>query len=191
MEGPMDVRRSSALSKFFIAAGILIILALFTALLGPLFVDWTSYRASFERQASSYVGRPVTIAGKVNFRLLPTPVVSFTDISVGDAGAPDVEMEEFRAEIELTPLLKGQVRIIQMTVERPLFHFDVARLMATAGNPATAWRLDPDRISLERLQVDDGNAAITDSRSGRKWRAEGIDAVVEADTLMGPGKVNA
>src|SRR6185503_18265140 len=191
MERALDARRSSALSKFFIAAGILTILALFAALLGPLFVDWTSYRASFEREASSYVGRPVTIAGKVNFRLLPTPVVSFTDIRVGDAAAPDVEMEEFRAEIELTPLLKGQVRIIQMSVERPLFHFDIATLMANAGKLVTPWRLDPERISLERLQVHDGSAAIVDSRSGRNWRGEAIDAVIEADSLMGPGKLTA
>ena len=31
--------------------------------------------------------RPVTIAGKANVRLLPTPVVSLTDITVGDAAA--------------------------------------------------------------------------------------------------------
>ena len=116
-------RGRSALSKFFIAAGILVILVLFTALIGPHFVDWTSYRESFEREASAYIGRPVTVMGKADVRLLPTPAVSFTDIRVGDAEAPDVEMEQFRAEIDLAPLLKGEVRVLQMTVERPRVPF--------------------------------------------------------------------
>ena len=71
-------------------------------------------------------GRPVTVAGKAHVRLLPTPVLSFTDVVVGDAEAPDVKMERFRAEVELAPLLKGEVRIIQMAMERPVFHVDLA-----------------------------------------------------------------
>lgn len=165
-------------------------MVLFTALIGPYFVDWTSYRESFEREASAYVGRPVTIAGKASVRLLPTPVISFTDIRVGDAAAPDVEMERFRAEVELAPLLSGRVRIIQMSVERPRVNFDLARL-AGSGNDAVGWRLDSERISLERLEIVGGSAVVSDSSSGRGWAVEGIDAVVEADSLMGPARITA
>jgi hypothetical protein len=164
---------------------------LFTALIGPHFVDWTSYRQSFEREATAYVGRPVTVAGKASVRLLPTPVLSFTDINVGDQAAPDLKMERFRAEVELAPLLRGKVRIIQMTMERPIFYFDLAALTSGRGALAGSWRLDPERISLERLEIAAGSALVTDSRNGREWRAENLDAVVEADTLMGPGKVDA
>ncbi len=124
-------------------------------------------------------------------RLLPTPVVSFTDIRVGDPAAPDVEMEHFRAEIDLAPLLEGQVRIIQMTIDRPQFHLDIARLAANPDDIAGGWRLDPDRISLERLQVNGGSALLSDSATGRNWQADGIDAVVEADSLLGPGRLTA
>ncbi len=164
---------------------------LFTALIGPHFVDWTSYRQTFERQASAYVGRPVTVAGKASVRLLPTPVLSFTDVNVGDPAAPDVKMERFRAEVELAPLLRGEIRVIHMTMERPVFHFDIARLAEAHEKLAGAWRVDAERISLERLEIAEGSALITDSRSGQEWNAEGIDAVVEANTLMGPGKVEA
>jgi hypothetical protein len=164
---------------------------LFTALIGPYFVDWASYRASFEREASTYVGRPVTIAGKASVRLLPTPVISFTDIRVGDADAPDVEMERFRAEVELASLLKGHVRVLQMALERPRFRVDIASLVANGPAEEGRWRLDPERISLERVEVEDGSAVISDSQNARTWQAEGIDALIEADTLMGPGKVTA
>ena len=35
-------------------------------------------------------------------------------------------MERFRAEMELAPLLKGEIRIIQMMLERPRFSVDIA-----------------------------------------------------------------
>ena len=164
---------------------------LFTALIGPHFVDWTSYRQSFEREASAYIGRPVTIAGKAGVRLLPTPVISFTDIKVGDGDAPEVEMERFRAEVELAPLLKGEVRVIQMAMDHPRFHFDVASLVSADTPPRKRWQLDPERISLERLEIVEGSALVVDSRTGRSWRAEELNAVVEADTLIGPGRLTA
>ena len=143
---------------------------LFTALIGPYFVDWTTYRDSFQRQASAYVGLPVTVAGRAGVRLLPTPVVTFTDLRVGDSETPVVEMERFRAEVELAPLLRGEVRIIQMAFERPIFRVDVAQLRA-GGGMVGGIHLDPERVSLERLEIDDGAAVISDSAHGRTWRA--------------------
>lgn len=161
---------------------------LFTALIGPHFIDWTTYRETFEREASAYVGRPVTVSGKASVRLLPTPVVSFTDVVVGDTETPDVAMERFRAEVELAPLLKREVRIIQMAVERPRFSVDIARL---AENRTLFAGLDTDRISLERLEIVEGSAVISDSANERSWQADSIDAVLEASTLLGPGRVSA
>jgi hypothetical protein len=164
---------------------------LFTALIGPHFVEWTSYRETFEREASAYIGRPVTVNGKASVRLLPTPVLSFTDIHIGAAENPDVEMERFHAEVELAPLLKGEVKIIQMAVERPRIYVDIAGLSENRGLFAAEWRLDPDRISLGRLEITEGSAVITDSASGRTWQADAIDAELEASTLIGPGRVTA
>ena len=129
----------------------------------------------------------MTIAGKASVRILPTPVLSFTDIRVGDSESPDAEIERFRAEVELAPLLKGEVRVIQTTIARPVFRIDLATL-GQGGH--SAWRLDPQRISLERAQIIGGSAIISDSAKGRSWHADGIDAIVEAETLRGPAKID-
>ena len=42
---------------------VAIILALVAALVGPHFVDWTQYRASFEGEATRLAGAPVRIGG--------------------------------------------------------------------------------------------------------------------------------
>ena len=52
---------------------IAIILALVSALVAPLVVDWSRYRASFEQEASLLVGLPVRVNGAIDARILPTP----------------------------------------------------------------------------------------------------------------------
>ena len=52
---------------------IAIILALVTALVGPLFIDWNKYRGEFEDRASQLTGLQLRVAGPIEARLLPTP----------------------------------------------------------------------------------------------------------------------
>ena len=165
---------------------------LFTALIGPYVIDWTAYRDRFEAGASAYIGRPVAINGKANLRLLPIPVLSFTDVRVGNADDPDVVIERFRAEVELMPLLQGEIRILQMMVDRPEFHLDFAGAEKGAADPLSSdWAIDAADISLGRLEIIDGTAHVEDSGAKRSWRIEAIDAVVEAGSLRGPGKLRA
>ena len=66
-------------------------------------------------------------------------------------------MERFRAEVELAPLLKGEIRIIHMVLERPRFSVDIAGLAEEgAGALGRAWKIDPQRVSLARLEVVEG-----------------------------------
>ena len=52
-----------------LGAAIAIILAVLTALVGPLLIDWSSHRSLFEKEASRLVGAPVRIAGAIDARL--------------------------------------------------------------------------------------------------------------------------
>jgi hypothetical protein len=133
----------------------------------------------------------VTIGGKADLRLLPTPVLSFANVKVGDREAPDIDMDRFSAEVELTSLLKGEVHILQMRMERPRFRIDLGRLAAVGAAPGPAAGFDPERVTLARLQIVDGSAEIQDSRAGRSFRAERIQASIDATSLLGPGRLAA
>ena len=67
--------------------GITLILALVTALVGPLFVDWGRFRTNFEAHASRVAGQPVRISGPIDVRLLPIPMVQLQGIDVGPPGS--------------------------------------------------------------------------------------------------------
>ncbi|MYZ50176.1 AsmA family protein, partial [Propylenella binzhouense] len=165
---------------------------LFTALIGPFLVDWTAYRRTFEQQVSALLGQPVEVAGKADLRLLPTPVVNFTDVRIGDPEAPIVTMERFHAEIELAALLRGEFTILQMRIERPEFRFDLAHLSDTETETVPGREtVDPSRISLSDVEVVNGAVDLYDSRTGRSWRFDSLNGVLQAQSLGGPGRLDA
>jgi len=51
--------RSTLVQATLLSIGIAIILALVAALVGPIFIDWSQYRAEIEAEASQVVGVPV------------------------------------------------------------------------------------------------------------------------------------
>ena len=67
------------LARFFVIFGGLLVLALTAALVVPYFIDWTNFRAGFEREASAILGRKVTVKGDARAKLLPFPSVTFSD----------------------------------------------------------------------------------------------------------------
>jgi uncharacterized protein involved in outer membrane biogenesis len=180
------------LARLFVFIGGLIVLALTAALVGPYFIDWTSYRGDFEREASAVLGRKVTVQGAATARLLPFPSVSFTDVSVGGAGgrAPAMTVETFSMDAELAPFLRGEFLIFDMRLVRPKAVIDIAEdgTVDWAIRPSTPY--DPHRIALEKLTVTDGEVTIRHAASGRTHLLSRIDAAISAKSLAGPWRAN-
>ena len=165
------------------------------ALIGPLFIDWTAYRVEFERQAEKLVGREVKILGDADAFLLPTPSVTFTDMRVGDADNPLMIVSRFSARIELAPLLKGEIRVIDMTFERPDLRLvvDTDGHLTTFGAPdrnGAVTPVDPADVQFEQVEVIDGSVRLSDARSAQVHQIKDIDATIAARALIGPFKAD-
>lgn len=98
--------------------GIAVILALLTALIGPLVIDWTQYRTAIEAEASRIMGAPVHIAGAIDFRLLPTPSLSLKSVQLN----PTRTSGKFAArslamEFALGTLMRGEIRATEATID--------------------------------------------------------------------------
>ncbi|PLX36447.1 MAG: hypothetical protein C0606_14255 [Hyphomicrobiales bacterium] len=184
-----------SLNSIYLTVGGLIIAALLAALVGPLFVDWNAYRATFERQAERLVGQQVKVLGEAEAFLLPTPYVTFTDVRVGDAENPLMIVSRFSARVELPPLLKGEIRVIDMTLERPDIRLalDEAGKLITLGEapdiPAKL-ALAPDAVAFEEIQIVDGALRLSNAASGRVDEIRDIDLMVAARSLRGPFKAD-
>jgi len=179
------------LARLFVLVGGLIVLALTAALVGPYFIDWTSYRAEFEREAGAILGRKVTVNGDATARLLPFPSVTFSDVTVGGTGEGDaMTIETFSMDAELAPFLSGEFKIFDMRMVRP------SGVIAIGEDGAVDWAMRPSapfdakRISLEKLTVTEGRVEVRHRLSGRTHLLSEINADISARSLAGPWRLD-
>ncbi|WP_425070086.1 AsmA family protein [Roseibium sp.] len=175
--------------------GITVILVLVAALVGPFFIDWTNYRSTFEVYAERALGHKVTVLGEADLRLLPAPSISFSDVRVGEAEDPLLVVSKFDMRVELPPLMKGEIRVIEMELDRP--HLALALdeegrldwLTAMTSNGALA-KLAPEDLAFEKVTIRDGALTIVDARSGETHQVDNGNLAVSARTLAGPFKAS-
>ncbi|WP_422034877.1 AsmA family protein [Roseibium sp.] len=166
---------------------------LVAALVGPFFVDWTVYRSTFESYAERALGHRVTVLGEADLRLLPAPSLSFSDVRVGEAEDPLLVVSRFNVRIELPPLMKGEIRVIEMELDRPHLSLSLDEegrldwLTARTSDGALA-NLPPEDVAFEKVTIQDGALSIVDARSGETHTIENGNLSVSARSLAGPFK---
>lgn len=174
------------------AIGGLIVLALTAALVAPYFVDWTSYRAGFEREASRILGRDVKVEGDAKARLLPFPSVTFTNVVVAgvEPGETAMTIETFSMDAELAPFMRGDLHIFDMRMVRPDVVIDVAADGSLDWAVRPSVPVDASHISLEKLTVTEGRVSLRHEASGRTHRFTEINADVSALAFTGPWRMD-
>lgn len=170
-----------------VLAGLLV-LALLTALIGPGFVDWRSYRPQFEARLAGALGVETSIGGGIGLRLLPSPRLTLQDVRFGAGeGASTAAVELLTVELALSALGRGEFRIAEAKAEGAA----VSVVVDEAGAirlPARTGSGLPTQTSLDRLTV---------SRSVLTWREAGrepltiapIAAEISAVSLAGPWRI--
>ncbi|WP_377274981.1 AsmA-like C-terminal region-containing protein [Rhizobium sp. R86522] len=179
------------LGRILVTLGGLLVVALFAALLAPLFVDWTNFRRDFEDQASQLLGKKVVVNGEVSARLLPFPSVTMEDVTVGTDvdGTPLVRIARFSLDAELAPFLSGEARIFDMRIEEPKARIrllpDGTLDWLRGSRPSIPART----VVLEKVSVTGGSVEFIDEQSGRNRMLTELDAALSARTLAGPWSV--
>ena len=187
----------------FVAVGALLVVALFGALIGPYFIDWSVYKRDFEREASLIIGQPVKVDGEAQVRLLPMPSVTFHKLQVGgdEDGAPMTTVDEFFMAAELMPFLSGEIRVKEMKLVRP----KVTILLNDDGKIEWVDRQEilskfgltrPDlenlaAVQLENVSVEDGQIIVVDPSTNRELSVLQMYAAIKAQSLLGPWHVEA
>nr|WP_301302298.1 AsmA family protein [Methylorubrum extorquens] len=95
-----------------------VVLVLVAALAVPPFIDWSAHRALIDRTLSDSLGAGARSEGAIDLRLLPSPHLRLARLRLGAEDGPALDAQAVDAEIALAPLLKGEVRFVQTSVER-------------------------------------------------------------------------
>ncbi len=172
--------------------GGLLVLVLFAALIGPYFVDWSSYRQDFEREAGRILGQKVKVLGEADARLLPFPSVTFDNVVVGEGqdGAPMMTIETFSMDAELAPFLSGEIRIFDMRIEKPV------ATVRLSDDGELDWALRSDKalpgksLVLENIRVSDARILIVDDQNGREHLLDRLNMKMSAKSIAGPWQMD-
>lgn len=147
---------------------IALILALLTALVGPLFIDWTQYRPAFEMQASRLLGLPVRVSGPIDVRLLPSPSLLLSRIEIGtDTAQQPLRARALGIELALGSLLRGQLRAAELRLVGP----DIGASLGKDGRlnaPSLAVGLNLSDVSIGKLTIEDARLLLSDAASGKR-----------------------
>ncbi len=172
--------------------GLALVVALATALVGPLFVDWGNHRAAFEAQASRMLGVPVRVLGEVEARLLPSPRIRFSQVVAGDEwAASKFTADSFELDIALTPLLRGEYQVSSLRVDgadlKTSLSADGEISLPVAPGGMTAL----DAIAITDLDLTRARITVADPAANRRIVVEDADLKGEASSLAGPMKFTA
>jgi uncharacterized protein involved in outer membrane biogenesis len=165
---------------------IAIILALVAALVGPLLIDWNSYRGELEARATQLTGLDVRVTGAIDARLLPTPSLVLHDVELGRADQT-VRVRALQVEFALGALVRGELRVADARLDGP----ELAAGLDASGRlawPVPKIGFDPELVSIERLKIRDGRAVFTDAASGSRLVLDKLEFKGELRSLAGPIK---
>ena len=168
----------------FIAVAL--VTTLTTALVGPLFVDWSAHHAEIEARLGEMTGAKVTLTGPISVRLLPTPYLALGEgfVSAPALDAPKLSFASARLELALVKLASGEVRFANIRLEKPklILARDALgnlRLPARPSGPAAM-------IGFDRLTVEDGLVRILGPGAGAVLEIAGVQLDATAPALEGP-----
>lgn len=178
------------MNRIFLTLGILLLLALTTALIAPRFIDWSIYATVIEEQASRLLGRHVHVSGAVDLRLLPMPRLTFSDVEVAsqqDGSVPEIAVERMEALMSLAPFLRGEAEIVALRLERP-----VVRLSALEDgrDGLSGERFDPGSVQIDEATIVDGRIERLTSGGDVQVLVDGLNATMSAQSLLGPWRVD-
>jgi len=142
-------------------------------------IDFNEYRGLIAEQVKAATGRDVTISGNLDLELSMSPAVAVEGVTFANASwgsRPEmIKLKRFSAEIELLPLLTGDVRVKRLV----LAGLDL--LVETDAKGRGNWEMGgkkdaaksdkPSSANLpvvERVLIQDLKVTYLDGRSGEK-----------------------
>lgn len=174
--------------------GIILVLAVFSAMLAPFVVDWGSYRGELETYGEKLTGRKVEIAGPIGVRLFPWPRLTAHDVRVAN---PEGLQEKWFAtadqivvRMNLGAMLNGSIQVEGIYIESPTIKLQ--RSLDGVGN----WNFEPsedirnsrllEHVMLDQITLSGGALQLNDERRGSNATVAKLNATFSATNLAGP-----
>ncbi len=164
-----------------LAAILVPLLALLGAALwvGPRLLDWEPYRAQLAEIASTQLGRPVTLGGRITLTLLPQPRVEAAAVAIGSNNdGLTITARAMRLRLDLASLVSGrleprEIALVGGEITMPWPPTALPSLRPPPWLSALDARLEDCRLRLGGLQFEALNARLQTGAAAEALSAEG------------------
>lgn len=183
-----------------IIPSILVVL-LAVAVIAPGFMDWNQYKPQAQQQVKAMTGLDLELAGDIGFTILPSPRIMAEKVTVkapeGSKAQTLASVERLDVNVDLMPLLSGQVSVKYVTLVKPEINLEKLELgklnamtpeleaLQSGQGEASAKSAGPE-ISLDKLVIDNGTFSFYDHAAKTETIVRNINADLKAQTLEGP-----
>ncbi len=165
-------------------AGVLLLAACAWAL--PPHLDWSHFRGAAEAFASSRLGRPVSIAGPISLSLLPRPVLTAEQLSVGEVAqnGGSFAVQSVRMQVALAPLLSGRIDARALVLRKPVLRLPWPVPPGLLAARPVAWsdgfmaRVEDGSVMLGNLTIG-GITASLGTDAGGKMSGAGVMTIAQ------------
>ena len=167
-----------------------VILVLVAALAVPPVIDWQAQRALVDRGLTRSLGVPARTDGRIEVRLLPSPRLRIDRLHLGaDPARPTLDARFVKAEIALTPLLKGEFRFTETRIGRAEIKLPVVASEALRIPPDLGEALRARDFAIEDLHVQQFLVTTQVPATGRTDQLYVQDLHLQTPALVGPWRV--
>ena len=178
--------------RVWIAAVVLLGLAVLGLVLVPRAVDWNDYRAEIEAAAIKLSGHNVTISGPIEIALLPHPTMTARDVTVIGMvnGAVGFSLIASQADmnLEIVPLLAGRAVMHDLRLKRPVLTIEDAGSDGLRVWPPRLqdWTAPFLNLDLTTIGVVDGRVEIKGARPEQDFSLGDLSLELRARQPDGP-----
>lgn len=188
------------------------VLIMGAVLVVPGLIDWNVHRGTIAEEVEKATGRQLEIRGDVGLAILPAPRLSVADVRLANlegSSSPDMaRLEALDLRLAFWPLFSGRVVVHSVVLRgadillerlpdgRENWHFATAPVPPGEAPPGVpvppdasgpgAAPVDPGRVRLEQLIIENGRLVWRDGVAGSEQRIEALEARIAADSLAGP-----
>ena len=149
--------------------------------------DWNWFKGPIERQVSQRTGRSFEIGGDLDVDLGWVSTIRADRIRFGNAAwskqATMATADRVELDLELTPLLRRNVRIPRLRLARPVLNLEVGPQGTgnwTFGKPGTT------DTQFRRLWIDDGKLAFLDAAKKTDIKVDVASLAAKGDETAAP-----
>lgn len=194
------------MKKVLIALAAIIVLVVVVLLAAPFFIPVETYKTQIAQAAKDATGRELTIKGDMRLSLLPrleleAEEVSFANVP-GAAQADMVRLKKLLVQLQILPLISGEVRIDSFVLVEPVINLEVDKAgrpnwqFAEIGAPGADTTSTPTQpsggpsdipeISLGDVRLVDGLVRYSDARTGETVEISAINMTVALPDMDSP-----